>query len=148
MSSAELMPQYERVYTVLDYYDGPRKGVADFEGQPHLYECIFDEAKGNYSDSFLLMPIDGESFRLALEDWAIWQRWELAYHTGQADLSTHPALPNERKRHDEVQTILQNALVIAPKKSITRVGLFKAIGNEPLPRGILRQLQVKWSELA
>lgn len=22
----------------------------------------------------------------ALEDWAIWQRWEVAYHTGKADL--------------------------------------------------------------
>lgn len=148
MSSAELKPQYERVYTVSDYYDGPRKGVANFEGQPHLYDCIFDEAKGNYSDSFLLMPIDTESFRLAVEDWAIWQRWELAYHTGKADLSTHPALPNERRRHDELQAILQNALVIDPKKSITRVGHFKPIGNEPLPRGVMRQLQVEWSEPA
>ena len=52
MTSTELKQGYERVHTVLDYYDGPRKGVADFEGQPHLYECIFDDANDNYSDSF------------------------------------------------------------------------------------------------
>lgn len=78
MTARDLEPGYERVYTVLDYYDGPRKGVADFRGQPHLYECIFDKLKGNYSESFLLMPLDVESSRFALEDWAIWQRWELA----------------------------------------------------------------------
>ena len=42
MSSVELKRGYEHVHTVLDYYDGPRKGVADFDGQPHLYDCIFD----------------------------------------------------------------------------------------------------------
>jgi hypothetical protein len=148
MSSAELKPGYERVHTVLDYYDGPRKGVADFEGQPLLYDCISDEAKGNYSNAFLLMPIDTESFRSALEDWEIWQRWELAYHTGKADLSTHPALPKERKRHDELQAVLQNTWVIDPKKSITRLGHFEPVGNEPSPVGVMRQSQVKWSERA
>ncbi len=52
---------------VLDYYDGPRKGIADFEGQPHLYECLFNDAKDNYSDSFLLKPLDEESFWVALK---------------------------------------------------------------------------------
>lgn len=38
MNSTDLKPGYERFYTVLDYYDGPRKGIADFQGKPHLYE--------------------------------------------------------------------------------------------------------------
>jgi hypothetical protein len=79
MSSTGLKPGYERVYTVVDYYDGPRKGIADYKGKPHLYECMFDESKDNYSERFLLAPLD------AMEDWAIWQRWELANHTGKAD---------------------------------------------------------------
>lgn len=76
MSSTDLEPGYERVYTVVDYYDGPRKGVADYQGKPHLYECI------NYSDAFLLAPLDTEAFWFAMEDWAIYQRWELAYQKG------------------------------------------------------------------
>ena len=41
MTVAELQPGYEEVFTVMDYYDGPRKGVANFRGQPHFYDCIF-----------------------------------------------------------------------------------------------------------
>jgi hypothetical protein len=58
---------YDKVYTVTEYYDGARAGVADFNGQPHYYECQFDELEGNWSDVFLLKPIDSETFRLALE---------------------------------------------------------------------------------
>src|SRR5262245_43717597 len=107
MRSTELKPGYERVYTVIDYYDGPRKGIADYCGKPHLYECVFDESESNYSENFLLAPLDDEAFRFAMEDWAIWQRWELAYHTGKVDFSTHPALPQDRERQKELEGILK-----------------------------------------
>jgi hypothetical protein len=63
MSSLE----YETVYTVLDYWDGIRTGIADFHGAPHYYERPFDEARDNWADNFLLKPIDEETLRLALE---------------------------------------------------------------------------------
>ena len=146
MSSSDLKPGYERVYTVVDYYDGPRKGIADYRGKPHLYECIFDEAKGNYSNSFLLAPLDSETFRLAMEDWAIWERWELAYHTAKTDLSTHPALPHESERHKELAGTLEKLLVVDAAKAVTRIGYFEATGGEALPKGVVRPLQVKWTE--
>jgi hypothetical protein len=34
---------YEKVHTVLDYYDGILTGVADYNGNPHFFECIFDK---------------------------------------------------------------------------------------------------------
>lgn len=40
---ADLKPGLEAVHTFTDHYDKPRKGIADFESWPHLYECIFDE---------------------------------------------------------------------------------------------------------
>jgi hypothetical protein len=52
MNPEESKLQYERVFIVTDYYDGPRKGIANFSGEPHFYECIFDEAKGDYADLF------------------------------------------------------------------------------------------------
>jgi hypothetical protein len=109
MESTCLKPGYECVHTVDDYYDGPRRGIADYEGNPHLYECIFDESKDDYSNQFLVMPLDPETFQLAMEDWTIWKRWEVAFHAGQTDLSTHPALPSDRERHNELREILQKS---------------------------------------
>jgi hypothetical protein len=141
-----MKPEYERVFTVTDYYDGPRKGVANFLGKPHLYECIFDEAKGNYSDLFRLTPIDAETFQLAMEDWSIWQRWELAFNTGKVDVSTHPALPHEASRHAELERILNKTLVTDPEKASTKIGRFEPLGEQKLPKGALRALQVRWTE--
>jgi hypothetical protein len=84
MNPEQLKPEYERVFTVTEYYDGPRKGIASFLGVPHLYECLFDEEKDGFSDQFLLTPIDTETFQLAMEDWSIWQRWEVAFKTGKS----------------------------------------------------------------
>src|SRR5687768_8510315 len=40
ISQGELLT-FERVYTVTDYWDGPREGIADFQDVPHLYRSIF-----------------------------------------------------------------------------------------------------------
>jgi hypothetical protein len=137
--------QFEIVYTVTDYYDGPRAGIADFNGSPHYYECLFDDSKG-YLDIFQLSPIEHETFQLALEDWAIWRRWKRAYHEGLADQSTHPALPRERQRHEELQVILERRLKIKEDQAIQAKGDF-----EPMPRsqalilGMIADLKVKWT---
>jgi hypothetical protein len=62
MESEDLKPGYEAVFTVPDYYDGPCRGVANYKGKPHLYDCIFDGEKGNYSEQFWLTPIDSATF--------------------------------------------------------------------------------------
>ena len=49
------------------------------------------------SETFLLQPIDGQAFSLALEDWAIWRRWETAFHEGKTPHETHPALPEDAR---------------------------------------------------
>jgi hypothetical protein len=146
MDALKLKPGYELVFTVTDYYDGPRKGIANYQGQPHLYDCIFDETADNYSESFLLTPLDSNSFQLAMEDWEIWRRWEDAFHLGKADKSTHPALPHEARRHAELKQILDKSLVTDPKKAVTRMGQFDVLGESKLPRGVVRPLQVKWTE--
>ena len=147
MTPVDLKPGYESVYTVVDYYDGPRKGIADYRGKPHLYECIFDESKDDYTDSFRLAPVDPQIYQLAMEDWGIWQRWELGFHTGKVSMSTHPALPNERERHTELQAILQKALVVDPAKAVICIGHFEVLGSPVLPKGVHRPLQVKWAEV-
>jgi hypothetical protein len=70
MSSTPHMTGFEEVFTVTDYYDGPRQGIANFCGQPHFYDCIFSEAKQDFTNLYRLTPVAPDLFRLAMEDWA------------------------------------------------------------------------------
>ena len=99
----------ERVYTMTDYYDGPREGIADFEGRPHLYERVFDDEEGP-TEFFELREVDADTFALALEAWGIWLRWHEAYHSGTTTIETHPALPEDRARHDQLRALLEPRL--------------------------------------
>lgn len=128
--------EFEIVYTCPDWYDGPRGGIADYEGVPHLFKSEFgdfkrkgtDKLDGPFdygTDTFLLSPIDAETFRLALEDWAIWRRYETAFHQGQAALEAHPALPEERARHEELKRLLGDRLVVDPACAVRKAAEFR-----------------------
>lgn len=149
MKNETLKPGYESVFTVTEYYDGPRKGIANYQGRPHFYDCVFDEASdGDYSDLFQLTPVDKEIFELAMEDWGIWRRWEIAFHAGKADIATHPALPHETKRHTELKILLDKSLVTDNSKAFAVIGQFEVLGGSNLPKGVLKDLQVKWIDPA
>lgn len=131
------------VYTVTDYYGGPRGGVALHEGRPHHYESEFSDQDDGYTDTFMLRPIDAETLALAKEDWRIWLRWSAAHAAGQASPDTHAALPAERKRHEELDGLLRERL--PPSGDGLRMrGKFVPTRQRPSrPRaGVLR---VRWS---
>jgi hypothetical protein len=139
---------FERVYTNTDYYDGPRKGIADFEGKPHAYSCIFERDLDGWSDIFLLMSINEDVLRLALEDWQIWCRWEAAFHQGTITLDSHPALPADRIRHEELKILIGNQLEPNPELSLKCRGEFRA--ETPIAgRGLCNQrlLEVRWIKI-
>lgn len=122
----------EIVHTVTDYYDGPRGGIADYLGKPHAYRLEWDEAEDDWSGIVLLQAIDDETFRLAMEDWLIWCRWLHAFHHGLTTQATHPALPEERARHEELKAILKPRLQIDPKQAIRVYGKFD-VSAPPTP---------------
>jgi hypothetical protein len=143
-------PQFERVYTVTDYYDGPRGGVANFRGEPHRYRSVYlDSATWEPDeDRFELQPISAEALQLALEDWAIWRRWEEAFHTGQTDLSTHPALPEDRARHEVIEAALAEASSSNVSSCLIARGEFRVVDRpSDSPKGVLSTMEVRWSEL-
>lgn len=78
------------------------------------------------ADTFLLTPLPAEIVALALEDWAIWKRWQAAYERNEVALETHPALPADRQRHNELAVILQKELQTDEKESFCARGQFKA----------------------
>jgi hypothetical protein len=145
MTATQLQPGYEEVFTVTYYYDGPRKGIANFKGLPHFYECIFDEADDDYSDLYRLTPISQSIFELAKEDWAIFKRWEAAFHSGKTTVESCPALRQDSPRHEQIRAILDSALKIDAAVCVTRRGSFERLGSEEFPKGVMRPLQVRWT---
>ena len=140
---------YERVHTVDDYWDQPRRGVADYQGQPHYYHCVFDEREDEWSRIYLLKPLDPEAFELYMETWQSWLRWEAAYREGVASLESHPTLPVDRERSDLIHALLGDRLVADPDNDLQLEGDFKPIEfesggacSEPFPKKWI----VKWTE--
>ena len=138
---------YERVHTMTDYYDGPRQGIADFEGAPHLYVSEWDDGADLDATTFKLSSVEPRVLALALEAWCIWRRWETALHQRRTNPKTHPALPEERSRSDELDQILERELKINERNYVRVQGDFKPL-EDPNWSGLgWRPLQVRWTRL-
>jgi hypothetical protein len=96
----------ERVYTYVDFFDRPLSGAADFEGRPHWHKCEFNEAADEYEEAYQLAPLPNDILAAAVERQTIFLAWHAAYKAGQTDRSTHPALPDQRARCDELSSIV------------------------------------------
>ena len=132
---------FEPVYTITDYYDGPRGGIAEFGGKPHTYESYWlDVGDDPTEDIFRLAPVDEETVRLACEDWEIFRRWDAAFRAGQTSESTHPALPDDRTRYEELARLLEGRLTTNGAGTFCARAQFRA--NEPW------DLQVEWTRIA
>ena len=124
---------WETVHTVTDWYDGERLGIADYQGRPHLFESRWDPSKDDWEGQdgrgiYWLTPIGADAFKLALEDWEIWKRWRLSFDQGKVQLETHPALPEERARHEEILALLGDALKPGRPEAFMMVGQFGVSG--------------------
>jgi hypothetical protein len=109
-----MIGDWERVWAVFDYWDGPRRGVADFGGAPHAYERYHDgEDVPDWDPFYRLQRIDDATLALVVEQWAIWVRWATAFHAGAETIETHPALPHERARNDELARMIGDRLTVA-----------------------------------
>ncbi|WP_051370777.1 hypothetical protein [Mesorhizobium loti] len=102
---------WEAVYTFHDYYDGPRKGIADYRGKAHAYECEWDGQSDDWSETFLLSPITNEQLNAVKERWLIWQRYKANFHAGNLQPGDkHPALAGDWPRYTELSPIVDDAM--------------------------------------
>jgi hypothetical protein len=135
--------EFGQVYTMTDYYDGPREGVADFRGAPHVYRSIYLDTPDwdPDEDRFQLSPISVDVLALALEDWAIWQRFDAARRAGglaePADEDSWGFLPDDAARHAEITRVLGPALQIDPARCLIARGTFRVVEPD-------KQLEVSW----
>jgi len=134
---------FERVFTMTDYYDGPRRGIANFNGRPHAYYSPFNHWDDQYDELYELRAVDEHIFRLALEDWEIWLRWEAAFYAGTATLDSHPALPPERVRHVELAQSVETRLAALPGPALRARAVFR-ISKEGAVRS-RHWLEVQWT---
>jgi hypothetical protein len=137
----------ERVYTTTTYYDGPREGIADYLGVPHVYASLWSAAIDGYTDPFQLMPIDPTTFDLAMEDWAIWMRWLRAFEAGVAPPESHPALPADADRHAAIVHQLGDKLTVIPDRAITVTGRFDIQTVSDIDGNTRTQSIVYWSNV-
>jgi hypothetical protein len=125
-----MSPATEPVFTVSDFYDGPREGAASYRGRPHVFRCLFDAAIGDWSEVFLLKSIAEHELKLVLEDWAIWLSWYRAWRSGRVALSSHACLPQDRSRKLELQRVLSPILQIEPATAIRVKAHFSGVRPE------------------
>ena len=123
--------EFEEVFSGSDWYDGPRRGVANFRGLPHGFESTFKDFN-NEEDEFLLWPIAPEMFELALEDWEIWRRWERGFIAKTLIAQDrHPALAKDRERHQALQVILDKAgVLLSPEVCLRSKAEFESSGKD------------------
>jgi hypothetical protein len=101
---------WQRLLTINEYYDGPIFGIAELDGKPHVYDREWNAEADEYGPRFRLSAIEPDLLALVSEDWEIWLRWDAAFKRGEIDLSSHPALPSERARHEEIKALIGNRL--------------------------------------
>lgn len=100
----------DEVLTVTDYYDGPRAGLCTFGGAWHAYRSEWDDATEDFPEGFQLAPVPDDVARAMLEAWAVWRRWEAAFHAGTTTEDSHPALPEDKQRSEELEAIIDQFL--------------------------------------
>jgi hypothetical protein len=99
---------WDTVLTVIDWWDGPIEGLANVDGRAHHFRVTWDDAADEYDHRLVeLRPVDEATRALMLEDWEIWLRWSLAYRRDETTRETHPALPADRARNDELRRDLE-----------------------------------------
>jgi hypothetical protein len=124
------------------FWDRPQTGIADFCGIPHVFECQFSEADDEWTDLFWLREVDERLFTLAEEQHAIFSRWRAEFAAGATTLETHPALPSDRPRYDELTALIGDGFAVQPEHSKVLRGSFSLSPEDP------KQLLVTWSEPA
>ncbi len=137
---------FEKVHTIRDLYDGVRTGTADFDGAPHYFASLYDDHADGYVDRFRLYSVSAEFMERELAHWAIFRAWESKFHRGLAPLETHPGHGGVNAEYDELSRWLDEQLKLFDPLTSLHTATFRALpGQDELPGGILRELEVAWT---
>ena len=137
---------FEKVHTIRDLYDGVRTGTADFGGSPHYFSSLYDDFDDAHVGHFRLYPVNAQFMERELRHWAIFRAWEAKFHRGLLPLASHPGHGGVNADYDELGRWLDEQIKSLDPISSLHTAIFRALpGQEELPIGILRELEVTWT---
>lgn len=131
----------------LDWYDGPRSGVADYNGQPHFFESQWADIGTADEDWFKLSPITKEVFEQEIELWGLWKKWKAAYDAGLTEQEYHPFLPADRLRGEELEELQKTQLKLDEESYLIAQADFVSI-KQVLPHAADAEMMVEWTILS
>lgn len=115
----------EKVLVELDWFDGPRAGIANIEGAPHRFRSYFNDEKDDWDDFFKVWPIGERELELELEQWRIFVEWWKHFDAGVSTTAEHPAHGGIHKRWDEIEKELKGGSRIIPISARTAYAKFE-----------------------
>ncbi|MFD8733446.1 hypothetical protein ACFV06_00820 [Streptomyces sp. NPDC059618] len=92
---------FGRVIVELEWYDGPRVGLADIDGEFHYFDG-YGQYFGDEADEYRVWPASPAAVELEREQWAIYVRWNDCQEAGAAYLSQGGI----NARYDELDVLL------------------------------------------
>lgn len=116
---------YETVHAVWEYYDRPRAGLADLNGNPHYFTNAFDEAADDYADHFELYPADPEFMIYAMRSTAIFRVWEDKFHSDLAGIDSHPGHGKIDAEYDELKAWLSSRVAQLERLQVLYIADFR-----------------------
>jgi len=139
----KLIEKFEPIY-YYEWYDGPKMGVADFNGNPYYFESEWNHLNDSkIIEIFRLSPVNEELLELSKESWSIWKRWENAFKKKQIEKSTHPYLPEDKIKGEKINEKLKKQL------KLDKSNFFKMYAEFKPEEGIIENsgILVKWIEI-
>lgn len=82
----------------------------------------------------------------ALRNWAIYRAWERKFHSGEAELKSHPGHGGIDAEYDELKAWLDDEVTrLHPLSTLYSAKFRELPGQEALPGAMLREIEVAWS---
>lgn len=96
---------FGRVLVELEWYDGPRVGLAEIDGKVHYFESrnYVDQVEDSEYD---VWPASDDAVTMEREQWAIYVSWSRRHEAGEAGPGSHPGYGGIDARYDELTSLL------------------------------------------
>lgn len=133
--------QPDIVYTIEDWYDGPRDGYTNYRQKPHFYRSLHldNDVYDPDEDRFELTPVSERVIEWALARHTLWRKWSEAYRLGnppEIAFGFVRILPEDLPRYRELCALIEKDKQERAALSFNMRGQF-----------VLSEMQVQWSDL-
>jgi hypothetical protein len=107
---------FERVYVELEWYDGPRAGIADIHGVPHRFKSNDDDTDDDPLGTFSVRVVEPDVLAKEQEQWRIFVAWNRRHEAGDASVPEHPRVGGIDSRYDALERELAQDRSASPAK--------------------------------